>query len=62
MQKLNTSADRVQKIEVQKAVICLVIMCIPGVMVMKMSKMAILNFLLIIAKMCHSLGKALKRI
>ena len=40
MQKWNIPTDRAQSVDEKNVVICLVIMFAPGVMVIKMSKMA----------------------
>ena len=51
MQKWNIQADRAQRVDGKNGVICLVIMFAPGVMIIKMSKMAhFLYFLLMPAK------------
>ena len=51
MQKWNKQTDRTQRADEKNGVICLVIMFAPGVMVIKMSKMAhFLYFLLMPAK------------
>ena len=50
MQKWNIPTDRAQKRDTKNGVICLVMMSTPGVMVIKMSKMAhFFNFLLMTA-------------
>ena len=40
MQKWNIPTDRVQRVDEKNVIICLVIMFTPGVMAIKMSKMA----------------------
>ena len=59
MRKLNIAMDRAQRAGKINGVICLVIMCTPGVMVLKMSKLALifLYFLLITAKRQLQLGE-----
>ena len=51
MQKLDIPTDRAQRVDKKNRVICLIIMFAPGVMVIKMLKMAhFLYFLLMPAK------------
>ena len=51
MQKSSIPMDRAQRVDLKNGVICLYIMFTPGVMVIKMPKMAhFLNFLLLTAK------------
>ena len=58
MQKLDIPTDRAQRVDKKNRVICLIIMFAPGVMVIKMLKMAhFLYFLLMPAKISHSLEK-----
>ena len=47
MQKLNIPTDRAQRVDKKNRVICLVIMFAPGVMVIKMLKMAHFSYFLL---------------
>ena len=58
MQKWNKQTDRAQRVDEKNGVICLVIMFAPGVMVIKMSKMAhFLYFALMPAKNQSQFGE-----
>ena len=60
MQKWNISTDKAQRVDEKNGVICLVIMFTPGVMVIKMSKMAhFLYFLLMPAKNQSKFGHSI---
>ena len=58
MQKLDIPTDRAQRVDKKNRVICLIIMFAPGVMVIKMLKMAhFLYFLLMPAKNQSQFGE-----